>query len=52
MKADSSQAENALRKQFFFEKKNQKTFANQGHDVFGPFELADWRKSCVAPGAG
>jgi hypothetical protein len=32
------------RKQFFFEKKNQKTFAYQGQHLICPFELAACRK--------
>jgi hypothetical protein len=32
------------RKQFFFEKKNQKTFTYQGQHLVCPFEPVDWRK--------
>jgi hypothetical protein len=32
------------RKQFFFEKKNQKTFTYQGQHLICPFEPAAWRK--------
>jgi hypothetical protein len=32
------------RKQFFFEKKNQKTFAYQRQHLICPFEPAAWRK--------
>jgi hypothetical protein len=41
---DSPKRQSRARKQFFFEKKNQKTFAYSRHRLIGPFDPAALRK--------